>query len=115
MKECEWRTCARSFLYSSFIIHHSSLSFGGFLVNAIRLAVMTIRLVTRMKVALFFTFVFPCIWLFVYAGIFSRGNPSAVSFNFGPVLTLNIMGAGFWGLGLQSVMQRERGSLRRYR
>ena len=84
-------------------------------MNVIRLAVMTIRLVTRMKVALFFTFVFPCIWLFVYAGIFSRGNPSVVSFNFGPVLTLNIMGAGFWGLGLQSVMQRERGSLRRYR
>ncbi len=34
---------------------------------------------------------------------------------FGPVVTLNIMGSAFWGLGLQSVMQRERGSLRRYR
>jgi hypothetical protein len=34
---------------------------------------------------------------------------------FGPVITLNIMGSGLWGLGMQSVMQRERGSLRRYR
>ena len=85
------------------------------MMNAIRMAVMTIRLVMRMKVALFFTFVFPVIFLFVYAGIFAHGNPAAVAFMFGPVLTLNIMGAGFWGLGLQAVMQRERGTLRRYR
>ncbi len=38
-----------------------------------------------------------------------------VAYVFGPVITLNIMGSGFWGLGMQSVMQRERGSLRRYR
>jgi ABC-2 type transport system permease protein len=34
---------------------------------------------------------------------------------FGPVVTLNIMGSSFWGLGRQSVTQREQGSLRRYR
>ncbi|MGE5326221.1 MAG: CIA30 family protein, partial [Deltaproteobacteria bacterium] len=33
----------------------------------------------------------------------------------GPVVTLNIMGSAFWGLGLQSVVQRERGILRRFR
>ena len=55
------------------------------------------------------------IFLFVYAGIFARGNPGAVGYMFGPVVTLDIMGSSFWGLGLQSVMQRERGSLRRYR
>jgi ABC-2 type transport system permease protein len=38
-----------------------------------------------------------------------------VVYLFGPVVTLNIMSSGFFGLGLQSVMQRERGSLRRYR
>jgi ABC-2 type transport system permease protein len=38
-----------------------------------------------------------------------------VAYIFGPVVTLNIMGSGFFGLGIQSVMQRERGSLRRYR
>jgi ABC-2 type transport system permease protein len=76
---------------------------------------MSIKLVTRTKAALFFTFLFPLIFLFVYAGLFARGNPQAVSYMFGPVVTLNIMGSAFWGLGLQSVMQRERGSLRRYR
>jgi ABC-2 type transport system permease protein len=76
---------------------------------------MSIKLVMRTKAALFFTFLFPLIFLFVYSGIFARGNPGAVGYLFGPVVTLNIMGSAFWGLGLQSVMQRERGSLRRYR
>lgn len=81
----------------------------------VRIALLTIRLVMRTKVALFFTFFFPLVFLFVYAGLFAHGNPQAVLYMFGPVVTLNIMGSGFWGLGLQSVMQRERGSLRRYR
>jgi ABC-2 type transport system permease protein len=69
----------------------------------------------RTKVALFFTFIFPLVFLFAYAGLIARGNPNVVAYMFGPVVTLNIMGSGFWGLGMQSVMQRERGSLRRYR
>ena len=85
------------------------------IMPSIRIALMSIKLVMRTKAALFFTFLFPLIFLFVYSGIFARGNPEAVVYMFGPVVTLNIMGSGFWGLGLQSVMQRERGSLRRYR
>ena len=81
----------------------------------LRIAWMTIKMVMRTKVALFFTFLFPCIFLFVYGGIFAHGNPHAITYMFGQVLTLNILGAGFFGLGLQSVMQRERGTLRRYR
>jgi ABC-type multidrug transport system permease subunit len=80
-----------------------------------RIALLTIRLVMRTKVALFFTFFFPVVFLFAYAGLFAHSNPQAVAYMFGPVVTLTIMGSGFWGLGLQSVMQRERGSLRRYR
>ena len=82
---------------------------------AIRIALMSIKLVMRTKAALFFTFLFPIIFLFVYSGIFARGNPETVMYFFGPVVTLNIMGSSFWGLGMQSVVQRERGSLRRYR
>jgi ABC-type multidrug transport system permease subunit len=81
----------------------------------LRIALLTIRLVMRTKVALFFTFIFPLVFLFVYAVLIARGNPDVVAYVFGPVITLNIMGSGLWGLGMQSVMQRERGSLRRYR
>jgi ABC-2 type transport system permease protein len=84
-------------------------------MTALRIAILNIRLVMRIKAALFFTFVFPLVWLFVFEGIFAHGNPQAVLYFFGPVVTLNIMGSAFWGLGLQAVMQRERGSLRRLR
>jgi ABC-type multidrug transport system permease subunit len=82
---------------------------------SLSIAWSNILLVTRTKTALFFTFVFPLIFLFAYAGIFSGGNPRTVAYFFGPVVVLQIMGSAFWGLGLQSVMQRERGSLRRFR
>jgi ABC-type multidrug transport system permease subunit len=84
-------------------------------MTAIRIALLNIRLVMRTKTVLFFTFVFPLVWLFVFEGIFAHGDPKTVMYFFGPVVTLNIMGSAFWGLGLQSVMQRERGILRRYR
>ncbi|HEY6293170.1 MAG TPA: ABC transporter permease [Terriglobia bacterium] len=82
---------------------------------ALKIALMNIRLAMRTKAALFFTFLFPLIFLFAYAGIFAHGNPWAVAYLFGPVITLQMMGSAFWGLGLQSVMSRERGILRRYR
>jgi len=85
------------------------------MMPSIQIALMSIKLVMRTKVALFFTFLFPIIFLFVYSGIFARGNPQMVVYFFGPVVTLNIMGSGLFGLGMQSVVQRERGSLRRYR
>jgi ABC-2 type transport system permease protein len=81
----------------------------------VRIALLTIRLVMRTKVAVFFTFIFPLLFLFVYAVLIARSNPDVVAYMFGPVITLNIMGSGFWELGMQSVVQRERGSLRRYR
>ena len=85
------------------------------MMPAIRIALLNIRLVMRTKVALFFTFLFPLIFLFVYGGVFAHGDPAMVAYLFGPVVTITVMGSAFWGLGLQSVTQRERGSLRRYR
>lgn len=69
----------------------------------------------RTKVALFFTFIFPLIFLFAYDAIFAKGNPNVAAYLFGPVIVLQILGSSFFGLGLQSVVERERGSLRRYR
>ena len=56
----------------------------------LRIALLTIRLVMRTKVALFFTFIFPLVFLFVYAVLIARGNPEVVAYVFGPVITLNI-------------------------
>jgi len=82
---------------------------------ALKIALTNVRLALRTKAAMFFTFMFPIIFLFVYAGIFAHGDKWVVAYLFGPVITLQVMGSAFWGLGLQSVMSRERGILRRYR
>ncbi|HEV2417288.1 MAG TPA: CIA30 family protein [Terriglobia bacterium] len=81
----------------------------------VRIAMMIVKVALRTKAALFFTFIFPLIFLFAYDAIFARGNPSVAAYLFGPVITLQILGSSFFGLGLHSVMERERGSLRRYR
>jgi ABC-type multidrug transport system permease subunit len=81
----------------------------------IRIAGMIVRIALRTKVALFFTFVFPLLFLFAYDAIFAHGNPGVAAYLFGSVVTLQILGSSFFGLGLQSVVERERGSLRRYR
>lgn len=82
---------------------------------AIRIALLNIRLAMRTKVALFFTFIFPLIFLFAYGAIFAHGNPAGMAFLFGPVIVLQVIGSSLWGLGMRSVADRERGSLRRYR
>jgi ABC-2 type transport system permease protein len=72
------------------------------------------RLALRNRAFIFFSLVMPLAFEFVFLGIFSRGDPTAVSYLFGPVLALTVMGS-FWGLSIQLVMFREQGILRRFR
>ena len=72
------------------------------------------RLAMRNRAFLFFSMIMPLAFLFLFLGIFARGNQMAVSFMFGPVLALTVMGS-FWGLSIQLVMFREQGILRRFR
>jgi len=72
-----------------------------------------IQLAMRNKMFFFFSVIFPLAMFFLYAGIFARGNPRAVSFFLGPVIAFNVMGS-FWGLSAALVMFREQGILRRF-
>jgi len=72
-----------------------------------------ILLAMRNKMFFFFSVVFPLGMFFLYAGIFARGNPCAVSYFLGPVIAFNVMGS-FWGLSAALVMFREQGILRRF-
>jgi ABC-2 type transport system permease protein len=71
--------------------------------------------VARNRAAFFFTFIFPLIFLLFYGGLFARSDPRVTTYLMGPVVTLTVMGSGFWGLGIQLVISRERGILRRFR
>lgn len=72
-----------------------------------------IQLALRNKMFFFFSVVFPLGMFFLYAGIFARGNPRAVSYFLGPAIAFNVMGS-FWGLSATLVMFREQGILRRF-
>src|SRR5438445_13563315 len=61
----------------------------------------------------FFSVIFPLGMFFLYAGIFARSNPRAVSYFLGPVIAFNVM-RSFWGLSATLVMFREQGTLRRF-
>jgi ABC-2 type transport system permease protein len=73
-----------------------------------------IRLAMRNRAFLFFSLIMPIAFLFIYAGIFGRGNRQAVPYLLSEVLALTVMGS-FWGLSVQLVTFREQGILRRFR
>ncbi len=71
-------------------------------------------LAMRNRAFIFFSLVMPLAFLFLYGGIFARGEPRAVSYVMAAVLALTVMGS-FWGLSIQLVLFREQGILRRFR
>ena len=78
------------------------------------LTMSRMRLAMRNRAFLFFSLIMPISFLFIYAGIFGRGNPQAMPYLLAEVLALTVMGS-FWGLSVQLVTFREQGILRRFR
>jgi len=77
------------------------------------LSKVRMKLALRSPAFIFFSLIFPLGFLFLYAGIFARGNVGVLTYLMGPVLSLTVMGS-FWGLSLQLVTFREQGILRRF-
>src|ERR1700688_3000333 len=82
--------------------------------NTWALTMSRMRLAMRNRAFLFFSLIMPIAFLFIYAGIFGRGNRQAVPYLLAEVLALTVMGS-FWGLSVQLVTFREQGILRRFR
>ena len=82
--------------------------------DAWTLTKVRMRLALRNRAFIFFSLVFPLIFLFLFLGLFTRSNVSAVPYMLASVLSLTVMGS-FWGLSMQLVTFREQGILRRFR
>ena len=72
-----------------------------------------IQLTLRNKMFLFFSVIMPFGFFFLFAGVFAKGNPEAIRYFLGPVVSLAVMGS-FWGLSATLVTFREQGILRRF-
>jgi ABC-2 type transport system permease protein len=78
------------------------------------LAGIRIRITLRNKAFLFFSLIMPLAIFFLYGSVFAKGQPQAVAYLMGPILSFTVMGT-FWGLSMQLVTWREQGILRRFR
>lgn len=75
---------------------------------------MNIKLAWRIKIAFFFTFIFPLGFFFVYCSLFAHSDPLAVAGVMAPLISLSVISSSLFGLGVQLVVMRERDVLRRY-
>ncbi len=82
--------------------------------NAWTLTKVRMRLALRNRAFIFFSLIFPLVFLFLFLGLFARSNVAAVPYMLASVLAITVMGS-FWGLSIQLVTFREQGILRRFR
>jgi ABC-type multidrug transport system permease subunit len=76
----------------------------------------TLRLTLRERLVIFFNYLFPLVFLFGFGEFMGAAqSPGAATQVFALVLTLNILGTGFFGAGMSAVMEREVGILRRFK
>ncbi|MEO6724275.1 MAG: ABC transporter permease [Blastocatellia bacterium] len=77
--------------------------------------VMSLKLRLRERQTMFWTFLFPIFFLFIFAKIFAGGKPEGLAMLMGGLLCISAMAQGFFGMSIGLVTMRERGILRRYR
>lgn len=77
--------------------------------------VMNVNLTYRDRQTIFWTYLFPLFFLFLFAGVFARGQAKMVTTMMAGLLCISAMSNGFFGLSISLVTQRQRGILRRYR
>lgn len=77
---------------------------------------MTLRLVVRNRAALIFGYGFPLVFFFLFSGLFGAGGSGSMAAQVvSMVLTIGVLGSGFFGAGLQAVQNREQNILRRFK
>lgn len=77
--------------------------------------VMSLKLRLRERQTMFWTFLFPIFFLFLFAKIFAGGRPEGLALLMGGLLCISAMAQGFFGMSIGLVTMRERGILRRYK
>ncbi len=77
--------------------------------------VTSLKLTYRDRQAIFWMYIFPLFFLFLFASVFARGRAEVVTGLMAGLLCISSMSAGLFGMSINLVMMRQRGILRRYR
>jgi len=76
---------------------------------------MTLRLTMREKSVLFFNYVFPLIFFFVFSIAFQAERGGVINMVFAMILVIGVLGNGLFGGGIRMVMERDQNILRRFK
>src|SRR5581483_4409696 len=75
-----------------------------------------LRLMGRDRSVLFFSYLFPLVFFFIFAQSFHGAeSPSAMTQVIAMVLIIGVLGNGFFGAGMRAVQDRETNVLRRFK
>jgi imidazolonepropionase-like amidohydrolase/ABC-type multidrug transport system permease subunit len=76
----------------------------------------TLRLMSRDRTVLFFSYLFPLSFFFIFAQAFDAGkSPAAMAQVIAMVIMIGVLGNGFFGAGMRTVQDRETNVLRRFK
>jgi imidazolonepropionase-like amidohydrolase/ABC-type multidrug transport system permease subunit len=75
-----------------------------------------LRLMGRDRSVLFFSYLFPLVFFFMFAQLLdARQSPAAMQQVIAMVLMISVLGSGFFGAGMRTVQDRETNVLRRFK
>src|SRR4051794_26598471 len=76
---------------------------------------MNLRLTARERAALFFNYIFPLVFFFVFAQVMHAERGGIINQVVNMVLTIGVLGSGLFGAGMRAVTDREQNILRRFK
>jgi ABC-type multidrug transport system permease subunit len=76
---------------------------------------INLKLAFRDKSVIFFNYLFPLIFFFLFAQLFHAGHGGAIDQMVAMVLVIGILGNGLFGAGMRAVQERETNILRRFK
>ncbi len=74
-----------------------------------------LKLTSRDRMALFFSYAFPLMFFFIFGQMFGSGMGGGIVQVVSSVLIIGVLGNGFFGAGMRAVSERETNILRRYK
>src|ERR1700730_7847783 len=78
-------------------------------------AEINLKLTYRDRTVIFFNYLFPLIFFFIFAQLFHAEQGGAIIQVLTMVLSIGILGSGFFGAGIRAVQEREANILRRFK
>src|SRR5580698_10401087 len=79
------------------------------------LIALDLKLAMRQKSVLFFNYLFPLVFFFVFAQAFHAERGAGMTIVIAMVMIIGILGNGLFGAGMRAVQERETNILRRYK